>query len=394
MRRKPFRHSRRSTQTAVELTQLARSLSASGSRIEDAYWSARVDETVARALAAGDNTSLTQTLDALYESEGRGYDQLADLIEAGCESARGIVIGKERWDAVLVAAPVLSWSRYEVPARGVPDEVLANLRVQLQAHVAASGARLAIADHLFSPDQLPPGYAETRQLAEALWDAAVTEQDVAVPQRNLPETQHFVADARYVLVGLVAPAGTALFRWQERGDADASRESVLAAWRGQGGPCLQPLFTGCGYEVLLPDAFHAAWRRAERDLRPFSLRAAVHYLTATLHVEASGLRAIVAPFYDRVLEEFRIGFTVADSEDVVHGVVWPLVGAEDELSDTAEQIVTVLREAGVTETVVLEQRLPLEYCDDCGAPLFPDPDGEAVHAELPETATEVRPPLH
>ncbi|MBU1666159.1 MAG: DUF2863 family protein, partial [Gammaproteobacteria bacterium] len=23
-------------------------------------------------------------------------------------------------------------------------------------------------------------------------------------------------------------------------------------------------------------------------------------------------------------------------------------------------------------------------CDDCGAPLFPNPDGESVHAELPE----------
>jgi uncharacterized protein YuzB (UPF0349 family) len=27
-----------------------------------------------------------------------------------------------------------------------------------------------------------------------------------------------------------------------------------------------------------------------------------------------------------------------------------------------------------------------EYCEDCGAPLFANSDGEIVHAELPEEA--------
>jgi hypothetical protein len=26
----------------------------------------------------------------------------------------------------------------------------------------------------------------------------------------------------------------------------------------------------------------------------------------------------------------------------------------------------------------------MEFCDDCGAPLFPDREGELVHAEMPE----------
>ena len=130
---------------------------------------------------------------------------------------------------------------------------------------------------------------------------------------------------------------------------------------------------------------------AKEILLPFV--AAVLFLTATLHSTAAGLRAIIAPFYDRILEEYRIGFTVKDSDEVVHGVIWPLVGAEDELTETAEQISTVLREAGMTEITMLEQRLPLEYCDDCGAPLFPNPDGEPVHAELPDSATEVHTPL-
>jgi hypothetical protein len=33
----------------------------------------------------------------------------------------------------------------------------------------------------------------------------------------------------------------------------------------------------------------------------------------------------------------------------------------------------------------------LEYCDDCGAPLYPNPEGEPVHAELPEPEEEALP---
>ena len=42
----------------------------------------------------------------------------------------------------------------------------------------------------------------------------------------------------------------------------------------------------------------------------------------------------------------------------------------------------------------LDHRLPLEYCDDCGAPLYPNPDGEPVHAELPEEEASVPRHLH
>jgi hypothetical protein len=48
------------------------------------------------------------------------------------------------------------------------------------------------------------------------------------------------------------------------------------------------------------------------------------------------------------------------------------------------QIEATLRECGVIETTRLEDRFLLEYCEDCGAPLFPNPVGEVVHAEFPE----------
>ena len=81
----------------------------------------------------------------------------------------------------------------------------------------------------------------------------------------------------------------------------------------------------------------------------------------------------------------------ADATDVIHGVVWPLLESEDESADTPGQIEAVLREAGVRDVLVLDQRFPMEYCDDCGAPLYPNPEGEPVHAELPEPEEEAVP---
>ncbi|MGH8762106.1 MAG: DUF2863 family protein, partial [Nitrosospira sp.] len=64
--------------------------------------------------------------------------------------------------------------------------------------------------------------------------------------------------------------------------------------------------------------------------------------------------------------------------------VWALVGDEDENSDTVMQIETTLQECGIAHTTLLDNRFLLEYCEECGAPLFPNPDGEMVHAEFPE----------
>ena len=176
-----------------------------------------------------------------------------------------------------------------------------------------------------------------------------------------------------------------MFRWQESG---GDRETALTQWRNQGGACLMPMLPGCAVDVVLPDAYFAASRSVDRASRDYAVRASVAFLGTTLEVPASGLRAVVAPFHDRQLEEFRIGITLRDKPQVIHGIVWPLLGAEDENSDVALQIDAALRECGVTDIVTLHHRFPMEYCDDCGSPLYPSPDGEAVHAELPDDEGE------
>lgn len=388
---KRARFSRRTKQTpdTDELIRLATQLSLSGSRLEDVFWERRLATVIDRLLDCKDETALNAALDHLYGAGGRAYDELADMVEF-CAEARHHVMSADGagQDVLLFAAPVLAWSRYSIPAAPVPAEVMATLRVQLQAHVLAAEVRFGLADYFFSPDQLPQNYCETAALTEKLCKAALHGRDLKLDPTQMPETMNFLSDTRYLIGVVCAPAGMPLFRWQE---SDGTRTEALKQWRNQGGEALRPLLPACAVEPLLPQSFHAAVREADRASRPYSLRAAVAFLQTTLNVPAGNLRAVVAPYYDRQLEEFRIGFTLSDAVEVVHGVVWPLLENEDEAAELPGQIESVLHEAGVREVVVLDHRFPLEYCDDCGAPLYPNPDGEPMHAELPEQEEETAP---
>jgi hypothetical protein len=44
--------------------------------------------------------------------------------------------------------------------------------------------------------------------------------------------------------------------------------------------------------------------------------------------------------------------------------------------------------------LALEHHFPLEFCDDCGMPMFPTPEGETAHAELPEDGAQAPAHLH
>ncbi|HEY6897524.1 MAG TPA: DUF2863 family protein [Rhodocyclaceae bacterium] len=386
MKRSRFSRRSRVSPGQNTLIALATALGLSSSRIEDDFWENRLIGEVDRLLADADDEALTGALDQLYNRDDRGYEPLADLVESRCESRRNA----SGQDMVLIAAPILAWSRFTIPSGPIAGEALENLRVQLQAHGLAAGATLTLADFLFSPDHLPAGYCETSQWLDRLAQAAQRGLPLHVDAAQMPEAMVFLSDTRYLLGLVRAPHGSPLFRWQED---DGERNQTLKAWSAQGGQALAPLLPACAHQLLIPLPFHAACRDADRASRPFALQASADFLTSTLNVPASELRAVVAPFFDQRLEEFRIGFTRSDSSQVIHGVVWPLLEAEDESSEVAAQIEAALKAAGIGRVLQLEHRFPLEYCDDCGAPLYPNPEGEPMHAEMPE-GEGLTPPRH
>jgi len=154
------------------------------------------------------------------------------------------------------------------------------------------------------------------------------------------------------------------------------------------------LLTGCSYQPLLADAYHAACRAADSASRPYSLNASVAFLQSALGLAPESLRAVIGAFHDQRLEEYRIGFGPRDGDLIFHGVVWPLLGIEDETTDITSEIEAALRKAGIKEVLVLDQQFPYEFCDDCGAPLYPNSEGDTVHAEMPEQNNAPSQTLH
>src|SRR5262249_11193058 len=115
MRRNRFISRARHNADAETLAKLARRLSESGSRIEDQLWERRLVELLYDRLARGFDSDIEAALDDLSRSNARAYDDLADLAESCSESATIEIDGKAH-DALLIAVPLLAWSRYKLPA--------------------------------------------------------------------------------------------------------------------------------------------------------------------------------------------------------------------------------------------------------------------------------------
>ena len=383
------------------LASLAQSLSAAGSRVEEDYWQALVDKDVDGLLEFRADSTIDAVLDHLDAASPVAFDVLIDTVESASEIAR-LSTADGEWSALLVAAPILAWSRYAVPSGPIKADLAQALETQLRAHCAAADARVALAPYLYSIDQLPRNFSDVHALAQSLGNRALGVDGKKASAKRMPETAPLLADTRYLMAAFVAKPGAPLFRWQERPDGrsaerrEFTRETALERWRDQGLPTLKAVLPGCVLDVLTPDGYHGASRESDRAIRPYSIRAAIAFLEGALEAKPAQLRAVVAGFGNDRPEEYRVGFTLSRNPDVVHGVVWPLFGREEgpEAGGPEEQIAELLREDGLTDVVVLEQGFPLEFCDDCGAPLFADPVGDLVHAELPEETEAPRAHLH
>ncbi len=370
---------------AERLVAAALGLANSGSRTEDRFWEAQLAARIERLLDSGHIQAVYDSLDRLHQTDSEAYGALIEAVEEAAEAATVEVDG-QRWDLLLVAAPLVVWTRFRIPAGPLPAEGAQALAAHWQAHVLARNARFRLSPYLYSIDQLPRDFGELRRLTRKLGQSAITGQAVRLDLKTLPETAEMLADSRFLLGVVAVPSGSALFRWQESEPGDhASRVQCREQWIAQARPNLEPLVPGCGFECLLPDAFHINLRESDRRVRPYSIRAAVHYLTHALGIDAAQISAAVAAFGDDRVDEYRIGLSVGDGDEVAHGIVWPMLGAESEDDDPPplEQIREVLREVGVTEMRIWPELSEPEFCEDCGVPLYPNGKGEIVHAEMP-----------
>lgn len=397
------------------LVMFSQAVVQAASRLEERAWERNLDAQVQKLLKSNHQDSIDAALDELFKQQSGAYDALMEALEAGSESCRLEQDGVA-YDALLIAMPILAWTRFTIASGPIPADLLATLSAHLYAHVLADKVRMAMAPTLFSIDQLPRSHVETQTLTQRLAQAAL-KGSALKPLTNAPETAPFLADARFLLAAIAVPAGEPLFHWQSSLNL-ADRETALTQWRNQATPNIAKLLPGCGIELLLPEAYYIACREADKLIRPASIQAAVNFLTNTLGVLPDELGASIGSFSedtsDARTDEYRIGFTLRQEPEIIYGVVWPLYGEEDDdiriaaidasgravpLGPLAgktplEQIVALLQTAGVTRIKQHEERFGLEFCDDCGAPLYPDMDAELVHAEMPEDVPQAPGHLH
>ncbi len=414
MRRTPKNPARKFSADSQRLATLAQSMVQSTSRIEARSWEARLDAVLQKQLGSHQQQAIDSALDHLFHTDLDAYDALLDSVEA-VSSACSIERDGKVYDAMLIAVPVLAWTRFAIPSGAIHTGALQALTAHLYGHILAANTRAAVTPTLFSIDQLPRSYCDNYLLVRRMAEAAIAGKALQAPT-DLPETAPFLADTRYLLLTVVAEAGQPLLRWQEE-DAGTSRsasaQAALGQWQLQVGPNVQAMMPGCGIELLLPGAYYVTCRDPDKAIRPISLRAAVHYLTHTLGIEAEQLQVVIAPVGDEAgemrVDEFRISFGPASNNEVYYGVVWPLYdeeSAEEMLPSLGlrrgpnapltpqQQIITVLRESGITRIHQVESVMSPEYCDDCGAPFFADVEEEMVHAEMPEEAGQGSGHLH
>ncbi|MFN5447494.1 MAG: DUF2863 family protein [bacterium] len=415
MRRSLKNTARKFSADSQNLATLAQSLAMSGSRLERRHWESFLDKLLEKLLGNNQQQAIDSALDHLFHTDPLAYDVLLDCVETISSSCSQPYDGKA-YKGLLLAVPIIAWTRYVIPSGQITATQIHPLFTLLREHIIAKNTHAALAPALFSIDQLPQSYCDTFSLTRRMVDAALHTKALQLPT-ELPETAPFLADTRYLLIAVAAEINKPLLRWEEVDagiNSQLTRRSVLEQWQTHAVPNVQLLLPGCGVDLLLPDSYYVACREADKAVRPTSLKAAVHYLTNSLSVEANQLSAVIASVGDQAnamrIDEYRISFSHSGNSDVYYGVVWPLYdeeSADDDVSldvsrrpgippplSPMQQIVATLREAGITKIQNAETVFAPEFCDDCGAPLFCDPNEEMVHAEMPEDVGENSGHLH
>ncbi len=384
------------TRQAKQLLTLAQGLMRSGSRFEDDWWEAEIFDFLQNLFDKKDPVGIERLLDDLINHCPDSYETLVDLIETKAESHEIEHNGKT-YHALLFSAPILLWTRYQLPMPILSEQQVESLNTLLAEHIVAPDAHVLMVPRLLTLSDMPKTFYQThywaQQLAEYTLDGNSWPPSAEAQASQVRHAEGALADVRF-LTGIVVTAKDApLFRWQTTQSSQAhQREIYQDLWETKCHEILGPNLAGCQVEYLHPDAYHTNNREADHRIRPIILRAATLWLSNTAAIPSHNLRAFVAGCGDQTIQEYRIGFASSDDATIIYGCIWPLLSRHEaviEMLDSdgptaTDQIAEALIEEGITEVKRLPGVLPPDYCEDCGTPLFPDSRGVLKHPRLPD----------
>ena len=132
MRRPSKNISHKLSADSQRLATLAQALIQAASRLEERNWERQLDLVLRKLLKNDHQDTIDAALDHLFKQESDAYDGLMECVEAASESCQieheGVL-----YDALLVAMPILAWTRFSIASGAIPAETTATLSAHFQA---------------------------------------------------------------------------------------------------------------------------------------------------------------------------------------------------------------------------------------------------------------------
>src|SRR5699024_11103749 len=202
---------------AKQLLTLAQGLMRSGSRFEDDWWEAKIFDFLQSLFDKKDPTGIEMLLDDLINHCPDSYETLVDLIETKAESHEIEHNGKT-YQALLFSAPILLWTRYQLPMPILSEQQVDDLNALLAEHIVAPDAQVLVVPRLITLNEMPKTFYQTYYWAQQLAQYTVEGNSwPPSPEAQTSPVRHAegaLADVRFLTGIIVTPKDTPLFRWQ------------------------------------------------------------------------------------------------------------------------------------------------------------------------------------
>lgn len=383
--------SKKLSATSKKLISLAQAIVRSASHLEDNFWELELTKTIDKALTSKRQDSIENALEFLLQQRSAAYEILVEYAES-CSECVNLTKDGQTYDALLFCAPVLARTRYQLPAGKLNKKELSQLKDLITNQITAPDVQLALVPRLVRFDDLPQSFKSTRELNLALAKSALGLTTAEVQAGSAETTADLLADAYFIVGSMVVPNHAPIFNWQLHINKHIEvRDKLSVIWSSGCTDIFKISFAGCINEYLIPDAYYTNTRRADQYLRPISLKASITWLDTVAQTPATELRAAIVACGNDAVEEYRIGFSTKNSNEVIYGCIWPSLNREEAIPDQLNEgqispwdiIAAVLKDCGINTVRVIPEIQPMDFCDDCEAPYFPNMLGEMLHPELP-----------
>lgn len=382
---------------SAQLIATLRASMGSTCRFEDRYWDQQLEGMLDKYLAAGNDTLIEAVIERLARDDSDCMQALLEHLQTVSQGYLASVDGQS-WQVLLMTAPLAVWTRYQLPQAELSTKQIADLAQALGQTVLNPNARLQLMPQLLGLDEMPRSFSQTRQWLHLLGDCALGAGKQMPKPLKVEPNPALLVDTRHLVLVAAVPVGEPMFQWQM--DLQTSPETYLKAWIAQSRALFTQLLPGCQFDTLIPQAYHTSIELSETHVRSVAIVSACQWLQETLNLKPGELRATIAAVGERDAQEYRVGYHRGRQQDVIYGTIWPIfdqpehgdASQSESVIDAVDEIAAILKQSGVNHIKRIPGVLIPETCDDCGAPYFPNPSGELVHAELPEEAFDA--PMH